>query len=261
MAVRVAGFSPSSSGFHFANAFPHAPLREISVPGIGSIPIGDAANGLCGGMSYTVGDLWTAHVAPPPDTSPPAADSPAFEYIVDRQLDSFADGQVPFRFYELMSPTRPDREPAWADLLGHLSIDQHSRTYVMVHEEWPAIKADLDAGSLSMLGLIRVVSLDPRQLGHNHQVAAYGYDLSGTSLTLSICDPNWPNDDAVTISLDVGDPMGVATPVYSTGEPLFCFFRTPYVARVPDAFETATPAAPTATAAGTSAGPAARIPA
>src|SRR5437660_1587665 len=79
--------------------------------------------------------------------------------------------------FGLMSPVRPDREPWWAQMLGMVRFDRHSRTYTMIHEEWPAIKQDLDQGRLATLGLIRAISLDPSQLGHNHQVLAYGYDL------------------------------------------------------------------------------------
>lgn len=42
-----------------------------------------------------------------------------------------------------------------------------------------------------MVGLVRVVSDDPRLLGHNHRVLAYGYDLEGSDLALQIYDPNW----------------------------------------------------------------------
>src|SRR5918992_1508889 len=40
----VPGFLPSTMGFRFANSFPHVPLRRIGVPGVLSVPIGDASN-------------------------------------------------------------------------------------------------------------------------------------------------------------------------------------------------------------------------
>lgn len=227
-ATRVPGFLPSAAGLHFPNAFPHLPLREIRLEGIATLSIGDAANGLCGGMSFTTADLFAAHLAPPADTQPPSG-GPWFESIVDRQIDSFAGVTVPLRFYSLMDPSRPDREPFWAPWLGRLRIDRHSRTYVMVHEEWPAIRAELDAGRLALLGLVRVVDRDPRLLGRNHQVLAYGYDLDGGTLTLRIYDPNVPDGDDVTLSLDVSDPMGTVAPAYSAPGPrVACFFRAPY---------------------------------
>src|SRR6185436_19727755 len=53
--VRVPGFRPSTSGLHFINGFPSVPLLTINVLGVPD-PIGDAANGLCGGMVFTVMD-------------------------------------------------------------------------------------------------------------------------------------------------------------------------------------------------------------
>ena len=94
----------------------------------------------------------------------------------------------------------------WAELLGRIGIDKHSRTWVMVNVEWPAIRRDLDAGSLATVGLVKVVSLDPNQLGLNHQVVAYGYDLDGTIVTLHIYDPNFAGADDVTLGFDTADP-------------------------------------------------------
>jgi hypothetical protein len=88
-----------------------------------------------------------------------------------------------------------------------------------------------------MLGLVRVVSLDPQLLGRNHQVVAYGYDLTGSSLVIRIYDPNWPGDDTVTISLDISDAGGAAAPVWSKQDAgLVCFFRAPYTPADPVAF-------------------------
>ena len=71
-------------------------------------------------------------------------------------------------------------------------------------------------------------------LGHNHQVLAYGYDLDGSQLTIRICDPNWPGDDGVTLSLDISDARAAVVPVYSRPDPTtFCFFRAPYAGRDP----------------------------
>lgn len=235
--VRVPGFEPAINGFHFRNAFPHSPLREFRLGDIATLNIGDAANGLCGGMSFTTADIHRAGWRPPADTAPPAPDTPAYRYIVDRQIASFDDGRVPFRFYSLMSPNRPERESTLSFLARLVRLDRHSRTWVMIHDEWRQIRADLDGGRLSMIGLVRVVSLDPQLLGHNHQVVAYGYDLAGTALSIRIYDPNWPDDDTITISLDISDERGSAAPTWSkTDAGLFCFFRAPYTPAEPIAF-------------------------
>ena len=78
----------------------------------------------------------------------------------------------------------------------------------MVNLEWPAIRTELDGGQLSILGLVKVIGLDPKQLALNHQVVAYGYDLEGTTVTLRIYDPNHADDEEVTLQFDTADPRG-----------------------------------------------------
>jgi hypothetical protein len=96
-----------------------------------------------------------------------------------------------------------------------------------VRREWPRIRADIDAGRLSMIGLVRAASWDPRLLGLNHQVIAYGYEVTADSLDLSIYDPNHPLDDSVRVRLRLTMDRRSATMSYSTGEPLLAFFRAP----------------------------------
>jgi len=235
--VRVGDFRPSVHGFHFRNAFAPDPIRRFQLGNVATLDIGDAANGLCGGMSYAARDLWEYKVTPPTDPSPPARGDPRFDYLVNRQIDSFGDGVVPLRFYKLMDPNRPAREPLWAELLGRVGIDRHSRTWVMLNVEWPAIRRDLDSGSLSTVGLVKVVSLDPNQLGLNHQVVAYGYDLEGSIVTLHLYDPNYAGDETVTLSFDTADPRGTIVPTWSRPpDTVHCFFRCPYAKRDPAPF-------------------------
>lgn len=232
--VRVRDFRPTTNGFHYPNAFPSEPIRTFRLGNIATLDIGDAANGLCGGMSFTVRDLFEADLRPPPEPAPPARGNSRFAYLVDRQIDSFASGVVPLRFFKLMDPARTGREPRWAEVLGRFGIDRHSRTWVMVNVEWPAIRRDLDGGSLSTVGLVKVVGRDPNQLGRNHQVVAYGYDLDGSTVTLRLYDPNFPNDDEVTLRFDTVDPRAAITPDWSRPpDSVFCFFRAPYERRDP----------------------------
>src|SRR6202044_206417 len=77
-------------GLHFANSWPGEP--DITIPMPSPFPpttIGQASNGLCGGMVYSVLDLFNAGQVPPVTTQNPADRSPAFNYIVQRLLDSF----------------------------------------------------------------------------------------------------------------------------------------------------------------------------
>ena len=126
-----------------------------------------------------------------------------------------------------MNPLLPDGEKL-TEPLGH------GRAWIMINQSWPAIKGDLTAGTLSPVSLIRLKSLNPMNLGSNHQVLAYGYELTGTTLAISLYDPSHPGDDGVTMSLDIANPAN-ATPVrYSAdSEPVYCFFRSNYTFRSP----------------------------
>jgi hypothetical protein len=89
-------------------------------------------------------------------------------------------------------------------------------------------------------------------------VLAWGYDLDGTGLTLRLYDPNHPDDDDVTLSLDVGHPRQATRVHYSHGRrPVWCFFRTSYQFKDPRP-ATATGSAETGAALGRAAATAAR---
>lgn len=137
----VPGFLPSTSGFAFSNAFPHVPVRRIGIPGVVSVPIGDASNGLCGGMAFGARDYFEARVLPPPDTTPPS-EGELFDYLVDRLLDSFGLPLGPARYLEVMSPLLPDGETMWS----RLGLGPHGRAWRMIRQEWPAIRAEIDGG-------------------------------------------------------------------------------------------------------------------
>ena len=209
----VPGFLPSVQGFHFANAWPSGPTVRFAFVDPRWIGIGDAADGLCGGMVYTVGDLFAAGVAMAPDREPPANGSARFKAIVRRQIESLALLTVPVRFW-LRSA-----------LGGSLGGDRARAT---LDREWPKAKALIDAGKVAMIGLIRVASANPGTLTRNHQVMAWGYAEDGRGVTLRLYDPNWPDRDDVTITIQLDPalrPIGLSQ---STGEPLLGWFVLPY---------------------------------
>ena len=226
--VRVPRFTPSVNGFPFTNAWPSNPIRQFKLGNVATLNIGDAANGLCGGMSFTLGDLHRAGLPTPADPAPPAG-SARYNYIVDRQITSFDDGKVPWRFYSLMSPTRPAREPAWAPWLGFIGLDRHSRTYVMIHEEWPAIRGLLDSGQLAMIGLVRVVSARSDATGAQppgRRVRLRPRRDKGDHPDLrSELAPGRVGDDHLRLKRS----MGSITPTWSKPDAqLVCFFHAPY---------------------------------
>jgi hypothetical protein len=220
----VPGFLPSQNGFHFANDFPHVPLRSIGIPGVVRVPIGDASNGLCGGMAFAVRDYLGVNRPVPADTTPPSS-GPLFDYLVRRLFDSFMLPVGPLKYLALMNPALPDGESFWS----RLGIGPHGRAWRMVREEWPKVRDDIEAGVPSPLGLVRVKSANPMDLGQDHQVLAYAYDLTGTRLVLRLYDPNWPDRDDVTMSLDVADPTHpIAVTTHPDTTPVYAFFRVDY---------------------------------
>lgn len=228
MTIRmVPGFLSSTSGFRFSNSFPRVPVRTIGIPGVVSLGIGDASNGLCGGMVFAARDHFEAGVAIPPDTTPPG-EGPLFEYLVDRLFDSFELPSGPTRYLRLMNPLLPDGETVWS----RLGVAPHGRVWRIVHEEWPRVRADIDAGHPSALGLVRVRSADPFDLKENHQVLAYGYRLEGSALTLHLYDPNRPGDDDVRLSMNLADVNRRPTMVPAS-RPVLSFFRVGYSPTIP----------------------------
>lgn len=215
---RVPGFQPSTHGFHFANAFPHGPVLRIRLPGIGQLPVGDAANGLCGGMVYTVRDLFHAHRPPPSDTTPPVGGSALYRYLVRRLFHSFHLPIGPLKYYQWMQLPDRDRGPL------------RGITTRTIHQEWPRVQQEIDQGIPAPLGLVRVRAANPFLLGKNHQVLAYGYQLDHATrqLAIQLYDPNYPDRDDLELSLNLHKALEFAPIRYSTGEPIRGFFHTTY---------------------------------
>jgi hypothetical protein len=88
--VRVPNFLPTRNGLQFTNSFPagFGPDYTFKIAGQ-TITLGQASNGLCGGMVYTVRDLYQSGLLPPSDTTLPAQASPLFNYLVARLTHSF----------------------------------------------------------------------------------------------------------------------------------------------------------------------------
>jgi hypothetical protein len=226
----VSGFLPSTNGFHFSNFFEAVPLTTIDV-GVAKVPIGNAANGLCGGMVFATRDMFEAGMTPPPDPSPPSS-GPLFDYLVSRLMASFMLPGGPLLYLHLMNPDLPDHETTFSQIFG-----PRGRAWVMINEQWPRIKADLDAGRLSPIALVQVKSHDPFQMGNNHQVLAYGYDLVGSELTIKIYDPNYADADNVAISLNLADPKHSTEVRRTHGDgPIYCFFAVNYAFVAPPPF-------------------------
>jgi hypothetical protein len=221
--MRVARFLPARNGFHFLNGWlAGTPDYTFTVLGQ-NVTLGDASNGLCGGMVYAVKDLFDTGLLPPSDTADPASGTPLFNYIVARLTHSFDEADV-------------NQYLSWIQMSDHDTDLAHGLAWHEITEEWPKIKADLDAGATSPIGLVH--GHEPptvgfftgmQDIGHCHQVLAWGYDLYGTSLSISIYDPDYTGN-ANTLTLDIGNPTHT-TPITVSNWPdgfYRGFFRTHY---------------------------------
>jgi hypothetical protein len=214
--MSVHGFLPSTYALHFSNDFPPGPLFRLGSGPI-RIPVGNAANGLCGGMVFAARDLFESNATAPPDRAPPAGGTTLFRYLVRRLFASFDLPTGPLRYWLWMA--RPTGDGRLGRGLTRQTIDR----------EWPRVKADLERGALPPLGLIRTRSLNPLSLGLNHQVLAFGYDSDDQAGTVAInvYDPNHPDEDALVIMLHLSGPHPRID--YIEGEaPVRGFFRTRY---------------------------------
>jgi hypothetical protein len=169
----TAAFLPSVHGLHFDNRWP------AGTPVL--LGLGDAGNGLCGGMVFAAADLHRAGLPPPDDRDPPAPGTPLFRYLVRRQWDSVRV----LAYYR--RAVLPDPLP--------------------VRRALPRIVAALDRGRPVPLGLVTVRSFNPLRLVRCHQVLAYGHHGD----VLRVYDPNQPDDDTVTITVDGAGPVVAST--------------------------------------------------
>ncbi|HEX5013475.1 MAG TPA: hypothetical protein VFV72_04875 [Candidatus Limnocylindrales bacterium] len=217
----VPGFLPSTHGLHYANAWPPGPTVKFGPLDPRIIGVGDAKNGLCGGMCYTVRDLFEAGVTVPADRTPPDNGSPRFNSIVRRQVQSLDYLRLPVRFWVRSA------------LGGSLGADRASSTY---DHEWPAIRHEIDEGRLANVGLIRVAAVNPFKLTGNHQVIAYGYAEDGRGVALRLYDPNHPDRDDVTATIHLDGALRPTHIEQSTGEALLGFFSYKYVPSDPRAW-------------------------
>jgi hypothetical protein len=223
----VPGFRPSVHGLPYANAFPPGPTFRLGPFDSRLVGFGDAATGLCGGMALTARDLYEAGLPAPTDQrSVPANGSPRFRALVRRQVQSLDWLRVPLRYLDLQA-LRPDPPVGPA-----LWLRREPPRVEAVLRDWPRIRAEIDAGHPSVVGLIRTAGVSPWALTQNHQVLAWGWEAETGRITLRIYDPNHPGRDDVELRVAVAPGPGPwrdrITLAQSTGEPLLGFFRQPY---------------------------------
>ena len=65
---------------------------------------------------------------------------------------------------------------------------------------------------------------------------AWGYAEDGRGVTLRLYDPNWPDRDDVTVTIELDPAFRPVAASQSTGEPLLGWFVLPYRRREPSAW-------------------------
>ena len=230
MAIGSGTFVPSEHGFRFRNSWPAVPLTTITVRGVG-IPIGSAANGMCGGMVFAALDYYTAGRSIPA-VDRPEAGSPLYEFIADRLIDSFDLPAGPLKYLDYMNPGRRDRDNWWSWLTR-----VRGRDWLMLEREWPRLRDRLDRGPCPV-AWIHVRSLDPFDLGQNHVVLAYRYEVDGPVAKVFVYNPNvvGSTSDGQWFSFRIDSVRNLDRVTRSHGgTPILCFFPLGYDAVEPPA--------------------------
>jgi hypothetical protein len=221
-------FRPSAHGFGFRNSWPDVPVTTVAVGGV-RVPIGSAANGMCGGMVFAALDFFMSRRAIP-SAARPAAGEPLYEFIAARLIDSFDLPTGPLKYLDYMNPGRRDRDN-WFSWLTRL----RGRDYLMLKREWPRLRARLDAGPCPV-AWVHVRSADPFDLGENHVVLAYRYTIEGPVAKVHVYNPNvvGPTADDQWFSLRIDSTRALDYVTRSHGgKQVLCFFPLEYAAVEP----------------------------
>lgn len=224
-------FLASRDGFAFHNSWPSQPAVQLDTP-FGTIDIGNAQGGLCGGMVFAALDYWYADREQP--AAQPALGSPLYKFLVRRIVDSWHVPAGVAQYYQWMG--LPDGDASFTALRRRVVVE-HGLAWRTVRQQWPQIKKDLDRNVPCGLGLVAASGHDPRELGKNHQVLAYGYQATPDLVTVRVYDPNRGQDDDIAIRFDPRSPTKPTTFEHNLGigHPVRGFFRVAYSPASPPA--------------------------
>ncbi|HEY2505637.1 MAG TPA: hypothetical protein VGI58_03905 [Streptosporangiaceae bacterium] len=206
-------FIPSVDGFAFDNSWPSQAAVRIPTP-LGTIGIGNAARGLCGGMVFAALDYWHAGRRPP--VPRPAPGTALYRFIVRRLIESWHLPTGVATYYQwMLLPDADQHGRAAGRSLGLApggsrgQQDGAAATVTLrglrrrtICDQWPRIKNCLDGGRPLPLGIVTVAGPNPLLLGHNHQVLACAYRQSDSLVTIQVYDPNSGPRDDVFIRFD-----------------------------------------------------------
>ena len=181
--IAVQGFLPSTHGFDFANPFPPGPTIMLGPLDPRRIGIGDASTGLCGGMVMTAGPV-RGGADRPVGHRPPENGSPPFHAIVRRQVLSLDwCAGLP-----LLGGRRPGP--------GH-GGSPHAR-HGMAGDPGGHRRGAPAHGRPGPARRLEPLRADEEPPGPRLRLRHDADD----GVTLRLYDPNWPDRDDVTITLD-----------------------------------------------------------
>lgn len=166
-------FDPAVHGFRFNNRFVNV---IATLPGVPKL----RTNGRCGGMAYAALDYFSQHRAAPifvptPPARVPPDGHPLADYLLRRQLESFANDSA-LRF--ISWTVFPDEGLPFAKGVRHWTA-----------AEIRGVKSSIDRGDPVVIGLVGARSLS--DVGRrNHQAVAFGYQLVAGGVDVLIYDPN-----------------------------------------------------------------------
>lgn len=235
-AANFSTFIPSKHGFRFVNSFKGSPIGGLA--GLAASELTGGSYGLCGGMSAAAADAFIARRSIPTLTTPPAAGTPLYTYLLERQTDSFAGMQLPARF------------AAWTGLseFGPLG------TRTLTIDPSKQIADRVRAGQPAVLGLVYAGVTNGRKIWDNHQVLGFALTTAQDERTLRVrvYDPNYPGNDRVTIDAKsevagfAVSPMGLPIAVEGltcqrsgsgrVAAPVRGYFMMPYTPAEPKGF-------------------------
>ncbi|MCP4415022.1 MAG: hypothetical protein GY805_00265 [Chloroflexi bacterium] len=178
--IASVNFIPATHGLQFVNRYPGYWL-PFSVPSVPDIPSVSNIYGLCGGMCATSLDFLLTNRPIPQRRRRPGRITPLHRYIHRRQVDSLTRGSQVARFVRWM--TLPD--PA-----------VHKRTA----DELSKLRANLDKGIPTPIGMVYISTKDTLQIWQNHQVLACSYvEGKNGRIRMLIYDPNFPRRNDVFV--------------------------------------------------------------
>lgn len=226
----VSEFLPSRSAQLFHNGpWPAGLDLKISLAGLPGVSIDVTKMGLCGGMSFLARDVHESGMPQLRSTDSSGIPLPLGRHILTRLLDSFlGPGVIPYWIHA----TQELDHGTWFWGRGLFAETVDAARQVM---------ASIDAGVLCPIGVVLAQSPWPWDVFQSHVELVYGYDLSGTQLTLHVYDCNAEGSDNVTVSLDIGStaPAGAVSTngTAIAGQPgrIRGFFVLPYQHQDPSA--------------------------